>query len=293
MPKRSNLFQRLVKLLHDRIDKNWIVTESKMLTHRLTGEEREVDIVLESNLGAHSLIVSIECVDKKRPASSPWVESMAKKHEFLPTSKLVLWSANGFYRPAIVTAEKLGIDIVSQSDNTNIEWSKFSKILNGGTLKLVHSEFKFFIDAIEADGKKVRLDNPHDYIFKAKDREIFFSILELREFLIGKQEIGSVLLDHASEDKKDFWIHFVPPFECLVQKENGDWIEPFRIGFGVRATVEEAKTDAKSVVYKDTLSTLAVGDLNSGSFELFIEEKENEDPEISAQLVKKTTNKAL
>ena len=46
MPKRTNIFQRLVKLLHDRLDANWVVNESEMLVHRLTGEEREVDILM-------------------------------------------------------------------------------------------------------------------------------------------------------------------------------------------------------------------------------------------------------
>lgn len=46
---------------------------------------------------------------------------MPKKHEFLPTSKLVLWSANGFYKPAIRTAKMFGIDTVSQNDNIDVK----------------------------------------------------------------------------------------------------------------------------------------------------------------------------
>ncbi len=82
MPKRTNIFQRLVKLLHDRLDKNWEVNESEMLCNRLTGKDREVDIVLKYRLGTHKLIVSIECTDTERPASSTWVEAMAKSMNF-------------------------------------------------------------------------------------------------------------------------------------------------------------------------------------------------------------------
>jgi hypothetical protein len=287
MPKRSNIFQRLVKLLHEKLDENWVVSESEMLTHRLTNEEREVDIVLKYKLGNHDVIVSIECTDTKRPASSTWVETMAKKHDFLPTSKLVLWSASGFYKPAITTAEKLGIDIVSQSTNNDLEWSKFSKILNDGFLKLVHSEFTFFIDVVDTDGNKIRLDNPYNYIFKVENSETYFSILQLREYIMHQQEVGSVLLDHASNDQKDFWLQFVPPFECQVQKENGNWVKPFRIGFGIKTSIEETKTESKTIEYEKTLATLAVGKLKSGSFELFVEEKENENPKLTAQLIEK------
>lgn len=287
MPKRSNIFQRLVKLLHERLDENWVVSESEMLTHRLTDEEREVDIVLKYKLGNHDVIVSIECTDTKRPASSTWIEAMAKKHEFLLTSKLVLWSAHGFYKPAITTAEKLGIDIVSQSTNNDVEWSKFSKILNDCFLKLVRSEFTFFIDVVDTEGNKIRLDNPYNYIFKVENEETYFSILQLREYIMHQQQVRSVLLDHASNDKKDFWLQFVPPFECQVLKENGNWVKPFLIGFGIKTNVEETKTESKTIEYEKTLATLAVGKLKSGSIELFVEEKENENPKLSAQLIEK------
>ena len=286
MPKRSNIFQRLVKLLHERLDKSWVVSESEMLTHRLTDEEREVDIVLKYKLGNHDVIVSIECTDTKRPADSTWVERMSKKHEFLPTSKLVLWSANGFYRPAITMAEKLGIDIVSPNTDRDVEWSNFSKILNDGFIKLVQSEFTFFIDVIDTDGNKIRLDSPHDYIFKVENSETYFSILQLRTYIMNQQLVGSMLLDHASNDQKDFWLQFIPPFECQVQKENGEWVKPFRIGFGIKTDVEETRTESKTIEYEKTLATLAVGKLKSGSLELFVEEQKNENPKLSAQLVK-------
>ena len=130
MPKRSNTFQRLVKLLHERIDTKWEVCESEMLPHSLTGELREVDIVLKYKLGQHQVIVSIECIDHKRKADSTWVETMAKKHDYLPTSKLILWSSSGFFKPALITADKLHIDTISQSNN-EIDFSIFSKILQG------------------------------------------------------------------------------------------------------------------------------------------------------------------
>jgi len=287
MPKRTNIFQRLVKLLHDRLDANWVVNESEMLIHRLTGEEREVDIVLKYKLGTYDVIVSIECTDNKRPASSTWVESMAKKHEFLPTSKLILWSASGFYKPAIATAEKFGIETVSQNDNIDVEWGVLSKIFKDGLLKVVHSSFSFFIDVVDTNGKKTRLEGPHNYIFRFNNGESFFTIMHLREYVMSLQEIGTVLLDHATNEENAFWIKYEPSFECQVQKENGDWVDPFRIGFGIKTSVEETKTESRTVKYKNTVATLAVGKLKSGSLELFIEEKLGETPKVSSQMNKK------
>lgn len=58
MPQRSNSFQKLVKILNERLDSSWTVTESKMFTDSITGEKREVDIVIESKFGSHNIVIS-------------------------------------------------------------------------------------------------------------------------------------------------------------------------------------------------------------------------------------------
>lgn len=286
MPKRSNTFQRLVKLLHERIDTRWEVCESEMLPHSLTGDQREVDIVLKYKLGQHQVIVSIECIDHKRKADSTWVESMAKKHDHLPTSKLILWSASGFYKPALITAEKLHIDTISQNNN-EIDWSIFSQVLQDSSLKLVTSKFTYFIDSKSSNGNKIRLEGPNNYLLKGVENGVLFSITALMQLVVENNEVGATLLDHATEEKSDFWIYFTPPFECQVLDDSGEWIKPFRIGFGIKTNVEETKMETRSVVYENIVSTLLVGKLKNGSFELFAEEKLNQTPSVKAQFTKK------
>jgi len=92
------------------------VEESAMLRQRTTGESREVDVVLRSKVGSHDVVVSIEARASARKADLPWVESMLGKHAELPTSKLVLVSANGFTRPARRHAEAKGAIAVAPAD---------------------------------------------------------------------------------------------------------------------------------------------------------------------------------
>lgn len=257
-----------------------------MLTHRLTGEEREVDIVLKYKLGIHDVLVSIECIDRKRKADSTWVETMAKKHEFLPTSKLVLWSSSGFYKPAIITAEKLGIETVSQNQNNFTEWDNIANIFHNGSLKVVESTFSFFIDVINLDGTKSRLEGPYNYLFRMLNSDRTFSIGQLMQYIMEKQEVGSTLLDYATSENSDFWIHYVPQFKCQVQNQKGEWIEPFRIGFGIKASVEETKPEFKTIKYGSIVATLALGNLKSGSIEVFVEETAGKKPVISSQIIK-------
>ena len=268
--------------LHQRLDSNWVVSESEMLIHRLTNEEREVDIVLRYRLGQHDFLISIECTDTSRPASSTWVEAMAKKHEFLPTSKLVLWSASGFYKPAIEMAKMLGIDIVEQDNDEEKEWSKFKNIFNRSFVKLVSPKYSHFIDFIDENGNKSRLEGPNNYLLKGTDNEFCFSILELKQLVINNQKLGSALLDHATDKNKDFWAQFVPPFDCLVQKEDGVWVEVFRIGFGIKVNTDNTRLESKSIYYENSVSTLASGAIKNGIFEIFVQEKKDQTPVVSA-----------
>ena len=274
MPQRTNHFQRLVTLVHEHLSKDWVVTESEFLTHRLSGEEREVDIVLKNSVGIHDLIISIECTDRKRKAGSEWIEAMFCKHQFLETSKLILWSASAFYKPAIILAEKYGVELVSQEDPSLFEWAIFSKMLRNCRLKLVESRFTFFIDVKDSTEKKVRLEKSHDYLFKRKDGIETFTIKQLMHHIMHNEQLGTTLLDHATKEKTDFWVQFTPPWECVVFDENQISYEPFRIGFGVKAIVEETVPKTMSVKYDNKVATLAVAELEKKQLEFFITEEE-------------------
>lgn len=295
MPKRTNTFQRLVKLLHERlVDETWEVNESEMLVHSLNGEEREVDIVLryKPKIGNYEpVLISIECCDRKKPADSTWIEQLVKKHEFLPTSNLVLWSSNGFYKPALSLAEKYLVKTISPRSDIEQEWAVLSRIIKDSFLKVVSAEFSHFIDAIDLEGKEIRLDALNNYLFRINSTEEFFTINQIKDCVINTQGLRTTMLDHATQEKTDFWVQFIPPFECQVQNENGDWINPFRIGFGIKTDVEETLVvEAKTVHYENTLSTLAVGKLKNGSFEMFIQEEPGGCPVITSHLIK---NKVL
>ncbi len=100
MPKRSNPFQQVVKLLHEQFSDGGVVTESKQLPDSRTGNLCEVDIVIEVKVADYPVIISVECTDHKRPATVEWVREMWAKHSDLPTNKLILVSRSGFSQEA-------------------------------------------------------------------------------------------------------------------------------------------------------------------------------------------------
>jgi hypothetical protein len=120
VPARSNAFQEMVTLLTAvmREDESMTVTPSAMLTDIVTGEPREVDISVETEVAGHKVIVGIECRDWKRPQSVQWVEEMHAKHLALPVQLTVLVSSNGFAKSALRKAAHYSIKTVTPREIT-------------------------------------------------------------------------------------------------------------------------------------------------------------------------------
>lgn len=72
-----------------------------MLTNRLTGKKREVDVVLRSTTAGHEFVIGVEATSQQpNPISVEWVEQMIAKHKNLPTDKVILVSETGFTEQA-------------------------------------------------------------------------------------------------------------------------------------------------------------------------------------------------
>jgi hypothetical protein len=109
VPKRSNLFQDVVAIIYEHLAGDASKQESAMLPNRLTGEMREVDVVLRSKTAGHETVIAIEAASRSRRATVDWVEQMIGKHKNLPTDKVVLVAEAGFSKQArkLATAEQM------------------------------------------------------------------------------------------------------------------------------------------------------------------------------------------
>jgi hypothetical protein len=68
VPKRSNLFQEVVEILHRHMAGNATVEASAMLPSQSTGALREVDVVIRAKQAGHDVIVSVEAMARSRKA---------------------------------------------------------------------------------------------------------------------------------------------------------------------------------------------------------------------------------
>src|SRR5687767_13471278 len=124
MPKRTNEFQRLILLIERQLAEDGAtVCESRLLTDAVTGEAREVDVVIEVRNGPRFLLVGIECVDGRRRATRPWVEQMIAKHEHLPVNQTILVSRLGFTRSALKKAAAHNVLAWSLHEAERASWT--------------------------------------------------------------------------------------------------------------------------------------------------------------------------
>jgi hypothetical protein len=100
VPKRTNLFEEVVEILHRHMAGDATAEASAMLPNEATGALREVDMVIRGKQAGYELIVSVEAVGLSRKADIQWVEQMVGKHADLPTNQLVLVAQKGFGRKA-------------------------------------------------------------------------------------------------------------------------------------------------------------------------------------------------
>lgn len=283
MPKRSNLFQQLALLVHKSLEPEWKVTESEMLVDSVTGEPREVDIVATSHVRDHQIVLSIECRDHARPADVTWVESMAKKHEHLRTSKLVLWSRSGFTKQALVKAEALNIDAISQAEATIPTWAHLARELKKGHLEHVTPTYKAFVILLLPDGKSIRFEATDDWKFYNAKGEVVGSIGAFIRTVAWHKGTEQALLDHAPQGQGDFWVQLTPPETWFADSPSAVRCQVQLIGAGIKTLREIAVLKAASATSEDKVVTLASVALQEGAIELIVEESSDASPRVMAR----------
>lgn len=272
MPKRTNAFQELVAIIHSRLGNGWIVTESMFLPDGITGEMREVDVVAKATVANYDLYISVECRDHRRPADVTWIESMAKKHESLSTSKLVLWSRSGFTKAAVAKAAALKIDTVSQATAAAADWATLARSLIGGYVQLVTPKFSPFIDIQTPGSEAVRLENVAESMIYDAQGNAVQSVPSILGFMLNDPGIRTTFLDHAPIGSGDFYVELRPPIPWFADTPDGSREPILRVGIGVSTFVEKLALDTASAAFDGRVATLASANAAAGRYQFYVEE---------------------
>jgi hypothetical protein len=286
MPKRTNIFQRLVAAIHAELAPTWTVEESKLLRDVRTGEDREVDIVASAKLCGYQLTMSIEVRDRRRPADVTWVEEMAQKHADLPTSKLILWSPSGFTKSALLKANALNIETVAPGALERAPWAGIARDLIGGSLKYVRPSFAAVVDVRLHDGSGTRWDAPGDMVLVAEGESDSVAVGAILQQMYDNPDLRTMMLDHAPEGAGDFHAIYDPPVPCSVRGPSGESGRVERLVIGIKTVCEVTPVVVRTAVRGKTATTLVEAPLTDGTLQLVVRETLHAAPQVRSKLVK-------
>jgi hypothetical protein len=125
VPKRSNDFQRLIKLLEQQLAPiGASVEESAMLPDLVDGEAVEVDSLITLAVGPRVLRTAIECRDCSRKQTKPWIRELIGKYEHLAVDHVVAVSKLGFSAGALRLAAHANIETRSLEEAVGADWAR-------------------------------------------------------------------------------------------------------------------------------------------------------------------------
>ncbi|SDU80877.1 hypothetical protein [Pseudomonas sihuiensis] len=234
MPRRTNAFQRLVTLLTATLAERAEVTESAMLMDRVSGEPREVDILVVAIAGGFNVQLGVEVISWARPADTPWVEKMRAKHENLPTDKLILVSENGFYEPARRKAEFYGIEVLTLEEATEADWPLIATLEASGVFEVMTIDFT--VSGVLQLGNGDRVLVPISRLATFPSVNGSATIGQFVHSILDIQEVRDVLRKNTSLGKQDdFWLSYSHPnglWRFEENEESGQFSE-LRVGLKV------------------------------------------------------------
>jgi hypothetical protein len=123
VPKRTNEFQRLIAFIERAAAPAGArVTESPELFEYEGSSKREIDILIECEVGGHPVRIAVECRAEKRKQNKQWIDELYGRFRDLGIQVVIAVSRSGFTKGAIQKAERLGIRALTLEQALAEDW---------------------------------------------------------------------------------------------------------------------------------------------------------------------------
>lgn len=210
-------------------------------------KNREVDVVLEINLGPHNLMIGIECRKRKHKEDVTWIEQLVTKKECCHFNRLIAVSSEDFTEPAKILANLKGIELRLFKDfhpeeiineiNKSIEFTDRRWKINNMEMKLIGKKSESKNRKKEMAGQYKIYEKCFVYKDKKFSMSEIISNIDKAENIFVNVQPNSLPLEKIFEidfedneelyfivDDKQFKINHMKIFLKL-------WIEKYRIPF--------------------------------------------------------------
>lgn len=250
MPKRSNQFQQLVLLINNTLAGNACVTESAMLTDKISGEQREVDVLISTNASGYEVNIAIEVVARRRKADTPWVESMYSKHFSLPTNKLILVSESGFYTPALRKAEFFGIEAVTIETALATDWQLVSSLTESGFCDLTSFKYSCALIYEDKGGSRHQVDVPSNLCITYDSGKV--TLDEFVHYVLSLPETKDTLYPRiTSKNERQFWFSYTKPGGLWNAEITGELVRVIELRVKLDVDHTQTPVDYSSGKYRN------------------------------------------
>ncbi len=115
-------FELLVHAIQAQIAPDAVVTHNVRLPGRLTGAQRQIDVLVSGSVGQFPVDIAIDCKDSASPVDVNTVESFVGLIQDTGVHKGVMVASNGFTKNAKARAKADQIDLYRPIDTGNHRW---------------------------------------------------------------------------------------------------------------------------------------------------------------------------
>lgn len=111
--KRGRDLERLVHSLEAMFSSgsDVVVTSPDHVQGKISGERRELDVTLRGKVGSASVLVLLECRDRKHGAGVEWIEQLASKRDDVGADHVIAVSTGPFSKAAKRMASLCGVEL--------------------------------------------------------------------------------------------------------------------------------------------------------------------------------------
>jgi hypothetical protein len=205
-----------------------------MLQDRVTGELREVDVLVVSTTATYQVNLGIEVISWARIADTPWVEKMRAKHDNLSTDKLILVSKSGFSAPARRKAEFYGIETLTIEEACDADWPLIATLEETGVFEVISVKFEVAAICKMENGtlEQVPLSVQASFPTPVGPMTMETFVRQLLE----RDDLREVVRENLSNNHEhDFWVSYTEPNGLwrFDRGEKSGQITELRIGLKV------------------------------------------------------------
>ena len=193
------------------------ITSPGFIKDRITGQLREVDILIEHNVGTSNIKIVIECRDRTSIQDTQWIEQIHTKLNDINIHKAIVVSSSRFTQPAIEKAKFYNIETRTYEEITTDfikSWWSIEQI------RVISNGFTVISAIFDVDNPQI-IERLNEEVFKGKTPEMKFinstvddQIFSLNDIFIWcSKEIDDwdSLLPDGPPIKKNFIAHFNNP----------------------------------------------------------------------------------